>query len=57
MPLSHGGAMKLTTSRYFTPSGISIHGSGIVPDMILTGPEQPPVELSPPVHAAARSAR
>ena len=25
MPLSDGGAIKLTTSRYFTPSGASIH--------------------------------
>ena len=28
MPLVHGGAVKLTTSRYFTPSGASIHGQG-----------------------------
>ena len=30
MPLSHGGAVKLTTSRYFTPSGASIHGRGLL---------------------------
>ena len=30
MPLSRGGAVKLTTSRYFTPSGASIHGKGLV---------------------------
>src|SRR5205823_14817332 len=30
MPLNHGGAVKLTTSRYFTPSGTSIHGKGII---------------------------
>jgi carboxyl-terminal processing protease len=45
MPLSHGGAVKLTTSRYFTPSGASIHGKGIVPDIIAQGPEDPPAEL------------
>ncbi len=28
MPLSDGGAIKLTTSRYFTPSGVSIHAQG-----------------------------
>jgi carboxyl-terminal processing protease len=45
MPLSHGGAVKLTTSRYFTPSGASIHGKGIVPDIVADGPEEPPAEL------------
>jgi len=35
MPLSHGRAIKLTTSRYFTPSGESINGSGITPDIVL----------------------
>ena len=34
MPLSNGRAIKLTTSRYFTPSGQSIHGQGITPDII-----------------------
>jgi carboxyl-terminal processing protease len=34
MPLSNGRAIKLTTSRYFTPSGQSIHGRGITPDII-----------------------
>jgi carboxyl-terminal processing protease len=45
MPLSHGGAVKLTTSRYFTPSGASIHGKGIVPDIVARGAEDPPAEL------------
>ncbi len=35
MPLSHGRAIKLTTSRYFTPSGASINGAGIAPDVDL----------------------
>jgi len=33
MPLSDGRAVKLTTSRYFTPSGRSIHNRGIIPDI------------------------
>jgi len=33
MPLSNGRAIKLTTSRYFTPNGASIHGHGITPDV------------------------
>lgn len=41
MPLSHGGALKLTTSRYFTPSGASIQGKGIVPDIVESGPKDP----------------
>ena len=32
IPLSSGRAIKLTTSLYFTPSGVSIHGEGISPD-------------------------
>ena len=35
MPLSDGRAIKLTTSRYFTPLGDSIHGEGITPDITL----------------------
>jgi carboxyl-terminal processing protease len=33
MPLGEGSAIKLTTSRYLTPSGRSINGSGITPDV------------------------
>ncbi len=46
MPLSRGGAIKLTTSRYFTPSGASIQTKGIVPDIIAEGPETPPADLN-----------
>jgi len=34
MPLAEGRAIKLTTSRYFTPSGRSIQGRGIEPDQL-----------------------
>jgi carboxyl-terminal processing protease len=53
MPLSHGGAVKLTTSRYFTPSGTSIHGRGIVPDILEEGPGEAPAELSVPKGSAS----
>jgi len=33
VPLSHGRAVKLTTSRYFTPSGDSIDQIGVSPDV------------------------
>jgi carboxyl-terminal processing protease len=37
LPLSGGRAIKLTTSRYFTPSGESIHERGVTPDVVLPG--------------------
>lgn len=33
MPLNNGGAIKLTTARYYTPSGRSIQNEGITPDI------------------------
>jgi carboxyl-terminal processing protease len=42
MPLSDGEGLKLTTSLYYTPSGASINGTGISPDVVLTGAELPP---------------
>jgi carboxyl-terminal processing protease len=45
MPLSHGGAIKLTTSRYFTPSGASIQGKGLVPDVLESGADVPPAQI------------
>ena len=35
IPLSGNGAMRLTTARYYTPSGISIQAKGIEPDIIV----------------------
>ncbi len=35
MPLSRGRGIKLTTSRYYTPSGDSIHDVGITPDVFV----------------------
>jgi len=42
MPLSKGRAVKLTTSRYFTPSGDSIHEVGVSPDVVVEGVRQFP---------------
>jgi len=36
IPLYHGGAVKLTTAQYYTPSGNSIQAKGIVPQVLLT---------------------
>ncbi|HEX2495118.1 MAG TPA: S41 family peptidase [Steroidobacter sp.] len=41
MPLSDGHAIKLTTSRYFTPSGASIHGRGITPHIVIDAAQAP----------------
>lgn len=35
LPLTNGGAIKLTTARYYTPSGRSIQAKGIEPDIII----------------------
>ncbi len=35
LPLDNGDSVKLTTARYYTPSGGSIQALGIVPDVVL----------------------
>jgi carboxyl-terminal processing protease len=35
IPLSDGSGLRLTTSKYFTPRGRSIHGIGITPDIVV----------------------
>jgi carboxyl-terminal processing protease len=40
MPLGEGSAIKLTTSRYLTPSGRSINGTGIEPDVVVRSEDQ-----------------
>ena len=43
IPLSDGSGLRLTTAKYYTPKGRSIHGIGIVPDIVV---EQPRPELA-----------
>lgn len=43
MPLRSDGAMRLTTARYYTPSGRSIQALGVSPDIIV---QQPPRKLA-----------
>lgn len=38
IPLSDGSALKVTTAKYFTPSGVCIQGVGIEPDYEVTLP-------------------
>lgn len=35
LPLNNGSAIKLTTARYYTPSGRSIQAEGVDPDIVL----------------------
>jgi carboxyl-terminal processing protease len=35
IPLAGHGAMRLTTARYYTPSGVSIQAKGIEPDIVV----------------------
>ena len=47
VPLSKGRAIKLTTSRYYTPSGDSIHDVGVTPDFFVEDtPGFPDLSLS-----------
>jgi carboxyl-terminal processing protease len=45
IPLAQGRAIKLTTSRYFTPSGRSIQGHGIDPDHDFENIDGVPLDL------------
>lgn len=42
VPLQGDGAMRLTTARYYTPSGRSIQALGISPDIIVEQPRREP---------------
>jgi carboxyl-terminal processing protease len=36
IPLDSGGAIRLTTARFMTPSGREIQGKGLIPDLVVT---------------------
>ncbi len=42
MPLASDGAMRLTTARYYTPSGRSIQALGVSPDIVVQQPPRVP---------------
>ncbi len=42
MPLRGDGAMRLTTARYYTPSGRSIQALGVTPDIVVEQPRRDP---------------
>ncbi|MCX8509999.1 MAG: S41 family peptidase [Rhodobacteraceae bacterium] len=64
IPLKGDAAMRLTTARYYTPSGRSIQNLGISPDIVVDQPAPPAVDPNAPAtpaetpeESAARKAR
>ena len=47
IPLPANGAIRLTTARYYTPSGRSIQGLGIVPDVLVAETRQEVPQFDP----------
>lgn len=54
IPLKGDGAMRLTTARYYTPSGRSIQALGISPDIVVQQPSKP---VDPAAADAAKEER
>jgi carboxyl-terminal processing protease len=47
IPLSDGSGLRLTTAKYFTPKGRSIHGKGIAPDIVVEVPKEKDKDAAP----------
>ena len=56
MPLPGNGAMRLTTARYYTPSGRSIQGLGILPDVEVAASRNEPPHFGPEREADLKGA-
>ncbi|TGD67637.1 S41 family peptidase [Tabrizicola sp. WMC-M-20] len=46
IPLRGDGAMRLTTARYYTPSGRSIQALGVMPDIVVNQPRRDPAAVA-----------
>jgi carboxyl-terminal processing protease len=57
IPLRGDGAMRLTTARYYTPSGRSIQALGISPDIVVQQPVPDPVDPNAPVEEKSAALR
>ncbi len=55
MPLRGEGAMRLTTARYYTPSGRSIQALGVSPDIVVEQPRRRPNEEEEETNGRQRS--
>jgi carboxyl-terminal processing protease len=47
LPIDNGAALKITTARYYTPSGGSIQATGIIPDLVVEDLEIKRKEATP----------
>ena len=56
VPLGRDGALRLTTARYYTPSGQAIQAKGIEPDITVTQIAPPPPSGLPPQTAKPKTA-
>ncbi|HEX7968289.1 MAG TPA: S41 family peptidase [Stellaceae bacterium] len=50
IPLDGHGALRLTTARYYTPSGRSIQGEGITPDVVVLPPRDQQIAQATVLH-------
>ena len=57
MPLRGDGAMRLTTARYYTPSGRSIQNLGVSPDIVVEQPRRTPATEEDEAKSSARRTR
>ncbi|MCY3954616.1 MAG: S41 family peptidase [Nitrospira sp.] len=60
LPLSDGSGLRLTTAKYYTPRGESIHSVGVKPDIVvepkpITAAEEPKESPSPEAEAGSSS--
>jgi len=53
IPLGDGSALRLTTSKYFTPSGKIIHGKGVMPDVTVEQGTRADIEKAAPRQSKA----
>lgn len=57
IPLEDGAALKLTTARYYTPSGRSIQAEGITPDIVVEQIRPPEEKAEEKANAEAHMLR
>ena len=52
IPLTDGSGLRLTTAKYYTPKGRTIHGKGVTPDIVVEVPKPAPTEAKAPAPPA-----
>ena len=57
IPLTDGSGLRLTTAKYYTPKGRSIHGKGVTPDILVELPKPAPSEAKAPAPTPAIETR